>query len=120
MNGEKPSRIGIISAVIRKDASLMSRDFLFIFMTVLSLVFFVAMYWLLPKDVDETITLGVSGNGIEAAFEALAGEEGGGLGVSWFDGADAVRNGLRSGPSSRRSRPSRRQGPGIPVSGLRD
>ena len=88
MSESKPSRIAIISAIIRKDTYLMFRDFLFLFMTILSIVFFVAMFWLLPKNVDETISLGISGTGLESALSALVGEQEEGLGVSWYN-ADA-------------------------------
>ncbi len=91
MNRDKPSRIGIIAAVIRKDARLMFREFIFVFMTILSIVFFVAMFWLLPKNVDETISLGVNGTGVEAALSALAGGQGEGLGISWYESSDELK-----------------------------
>jgi ABC-2 type transport system permease protein len=69
----------------------MFRDFLFIFMTILSIVFFVGLYWLLPKNVDETISLGVMGTGVEAALSAFAGEEDEGLGVSWYNDGDELK-----------------------------
>jgi ABC-2 type transport system permease protein len=68
----------------------MFREFFFIFMTVLSLVFFVGMYWLLPKDVDETISLGMAGAGIETAFSDFAGENEEGLSVSWYGSGDEL------------------------------
>ena len=91
MTTDSPKRIGIMLAVFRKDLYLMFRDFIFVFMTLLSLVFFVGIYWLLPKNVDETISLGISGVGIEAAFSALSGEEEEGIGVSRFEGPDELR-----------------------------
>jgi len=84
------SRPGIILAVLRKDLYLMFREFIFVFMTVLSLVFFVGMYWLLPKKVDETISVGVSGAGLEAACSAFAGAEEEGRGVVRYAGPDEL------------------------------
>ena len=84
MSRQHPSRIMIIGAILRKDLYLMFREFIFVFMTALSLVFFVGMYWVMPKNVDETISVGVSGGGLETAFSALAGESEEGVEISWF------------------------------------
>lgn len=92
MKSNRPSRLRIVAAVLRKDARLMSRDFLFVFMTILSITFFVAMFWLLPKKVDETISLGVSGTGVEAALSALAGEQDEGLGISWYESQEELKS----------------------------
>lgn len=51
------SRIG---AIIRKDLSEFSRNRFFVFITLLVLVFYVAMFWFLPDSVDETVRIGVS------------------------------------------------------------
>lgn len=54
-------RATVITAIVRKDLAEYGRDRLWAFLTVLVLVVVVAMFWLLPDDVDETITVGVSG-----------------------------------------------------------
>lgn len=51
------SRIG---AIIRKDLREFSRNRFFVFITLLVLVFYVAMFWFLPDSVDETVRIGVS------------------------------------------------------------
>jgi len=50
----------VVGAIVRKDFVTFTRDRFYLFITVLGLVAFVAMYWLLPSSVDETIRLGVS------------------------------------------------------------
>ncbi|MDJ0924068.1 MAG: ABC transporter permease [Acidimicrobiia bacterium] len=56
---------GVIAAIFRKDLVAFSRDRFYVFITILGLVAFVAMYWLLPSNVDETIRLGVYQSGLE-------------------------------------------------------
>jgi ABC-2 type transport system permease protein len=85
------TRLGAITAILRKDVALFSRDLLFVFLTVLSVVTFVTLYWVLPDDVDETISLGVHGGDIRAALTQLAGAEAEGLNLRWFDSNEALR-----------------------------
>jgi ABC-2 type transport system permease protein len=54
------SRAGVIGAIIAKDLTAFSRDRFLLVITVLGLVFYVAVFWVLPDTVDETITLGVA------------------------------------------------------------
>lgn len=78
------SRLQIILAILRKDTTLLFRDFLFVFLTILVLVVFVALYWVLPSRVDETITVGVHGAGIEQALERMSRSNKGALDVKRF------------------------------------
>ena len=55
-----PSHGGIIGALLRKDLRLYGRNKLYLFLTVLSLVMFVAIFWVIPDTVNETITLGLA------------------------------------------------------------
>jgi ABC-2 type transport system permease protein len=49
-----------IAAIIRKDLREFSRNRFFVFMTLLVLVAYVAVFWFLPDSVDETVRIGVS------------------------------------------------------------
>ncbi len=55
-----PGRGSIIAALLKKELIAYSRDKLYLFLTVLTLVFVVAAFWLMPDRVDESITLGIS------------------------------------------------------------
>ncbi|HSJ46177.1 MAG TPA: ABC transporter permease [Euzebyales bacterium] len=65
------SRATVISAIVRKDLAEYTRDRLWAFLTVLVLVVVVALFWILPDDVNETITVGVTGLGEPAALADL-------------------------------------------------
>ena len=91
-----PSHFHAILSILRKDLMLFSRDMLFLFLTTLSLVTFVTLYWVIPKDVDETISMGVRGRNLSAAFSAFAEEEEEGLALSFYDDIEALKAAVES------------------------
>ncbi len=50
----------LLLAILRKDIKIYSRNMIYLFLTILSLVFFVAIFWLVPDTVDEEITFAIS------------------------------------------------------------
>jgi ABC-2 type transport system permease protein len=93
-------RVAIVRSIVAKDLREFSRDRLWIILTPLTIIFFVAIFWLLPGTVEETITVGVSGRGMDAiAGEALADEaiEGQGLRVVPFESAEALEAAVAEG-----------------------
>lgn len=52
------SRAAIIAAIVKKDFREFSRDRLYLFLSALGLVAYVALFWVVPNTVSETITLG--------------------------------------------------------------
>ena len=77
-------RPSIVGAIVRKDLGEFTRDRFFVLMTVLALVFYPLLFWLLPGDVNETIRLGTT------AAVATSGELGGGPGVDLVVYEDAA------------------------------
>ena len=71
------SRATVISAIVRKDLAEYGRDRLWAFLTVLVIVIVIALFWILPDDVEESINAGVSG--LEPAALAALGESEEGL-----------------------------------------
>ncbi len=69
------SRLSIIWSIVIKDFREYSRDKLWIFLTLLGLVFYVVVFWLLPSTVDETITVGIYQTGMDEVIEQYAEEE---------------------------------------------
>lgn len=60
------NRSGIVGAIIAKDFRLFTRDRFFLWISIIGLIFYVALFWLLPDTVDETLKIGVTGFGSEA------------------------------------------------------
>jgi len=50
----------ILLAILRKDIRVYSRNMIYLFLTVLGLIFFIAIFWLVPDTVDEDITFAIS------------------------------------------------------------
>lgn len=61
----KGSRVG---AIVRKDVGEFSRNRFFVFMTLAVLVAWVAVYWVLPDRVEETVRLGVFHTDLDAVL----------------------------------------------------
>lgn len=78
------SRAAIISSIVRKDFKEFSRDQLYIFLSILGLVFFALTFYLVPDTVDETITLGVHQTGMDELFDQFR------SGAGADDGLDLV------------------------------
>lgn len=85
------SRSRVIGAIVKKDLAEYGRDRLWAFLTVLVLIFVVAIFWVLPDDVDETIDVGVHGITDPAALDALETSEEG-LSLVAFSSEDDLRD----------------------------
>ena len=79
----------IVWAIVRKDVAQMSRDRFFAYITVLGLVAYIALFWAMPSNVNETIQLGVHGVGVETLLAQLAGQQG--LELTAFDTTDELK-----------------------------
>ena len=90
-------RPAIVGAIIAKDFREFLRDRFYLFMAILGLVFYVAIFWLLPSDVDETITIGVVGTE-QFDFSDVSGGDGSeGLAVVEYDTVDELRTAVEAG-----------------------
>ncbi len=63
-----PSRPSIVGSIVRKDLLEYSRDKLWMFLSFFVLFVMVGLFWILPDEVDESMTLGISGNGEPSPF----------------------------------------------------
>lgn len=70
------SRAGIIASIVRKDFTEFSRDQLYIFLSIFGLVLFVAVYYLVPDTVEESVTIGVHQTDLPIELGAGAGAGG--------------------------------------------
>lgn len=91
------SRPAIVASIVRKDFTEFSRDVLYIFLSVLGLVFFAVTYFLVPDTVDETITLGVHQTGMDELFDEFDSSEAEGLALVQFDSADELAAAVTAG-----------------------
>lgn len=93
-----PSRLSIVAAIVRKDIKAFTRDRLYLFLSILGLVAYVGIYWLLPNSVDETVTIGATGAGVQELLAQATGEdEAAGLDVVAFDSRETLVTAVEEG-----------------------
>jgi ABC-2 type transport system permease protein len=83
------ARLGIVRAILAKDLREFARDRFYLLVSILGLVVYVAVFWILPSTVDETVGLGIH---LEDADPLLAGLGAGALG-SQDEGLEVVTYG---------------------------
>ncbi|MDH5373695.1 MAG: hypothetical protein OEX97_12200, partial [Acidimicrobiia bacterium] len=91
------SRVSIIGTIVRKDFRAFLRDRFYLYMSIVGLVAYVAIFWVLPDSVDESITIGATGAGIENLLEQATGAEAEGLTVVAFDSRETLMTAVEEG-----------------------
>jgi len=86
------SRAAIVGSIVKKDLTEYSRDRLWMFLTLLVLIFMILIFWVLPDRVDESIPVGISGLGDPAILAGLESTEEEGLRLVGFDSAADLRS----------------------------
>ena len=93
-----PPAVTAVAAIISKDLRLFSRDRFYVLITVLGLVMFGGVFWVLPADVEERIPIGLHLPGgqplIEEGLEE-AGEEG--LDLALFESSEQLETAVADG-----------------------
>lgn len=94
----RPSRLGIIAAIVQKDFKAFTRDRLYLFLSILGLVAYVVIFWVLPDTVDETVTIGATGAGIQDLLAQATGEDqAAGIDVVAFDSRETLITAVEEG-----------------------
>lgn len=86
------SHASIVATMVRKDLIQYRRDRLWVFLTGLVLVAMVALFWVLPNDVDESITVGFAGVENPTLPGSLAEARRQGVDIVPFGSADDLRS----------------------------
>ena len=84
----------IIGALISKDFSIFFRNRFFAVVTVLGLVAYATLYFLMPSSVDETLDIGVYAPLMPLAFEQMQGE---GLAIATVASEEALKTAVADG-----------------------
>jgi ABC-2 type transport system permease protein len=82
---------GAVGAIVAKDIRIFVRDRFYLLVSVLSLVSYIALFWVLPRTAQEAVPLGVhlpGGEGLLAAGLEVGAEEG--LEIGIFDSSEAL------------------------------
>ncbi len=84
----------IVRALIAKDYTLFFRNRLFAFISVLGIVFYIIIYFVLPSSVNEELDIGLYALVIPPVFEQLQGE---GLSIKTVDSVETLKEGVIEG-----------------------
>lgn len=89
---------GVVAAILAKDLRVFARDRFYVSVSILGLVVYTALFWVLPVTVEETVSLGVR---LDGAGPLLAGLPGGvgaeGVEIVAFDDAEALTAAVAAG-----------------------
>jgi ABC-2 type transport system permease protein len=94
------SRLAIIGVILKKDLGEALRDRLWILLSALGLVFYVAIFWLLPASVEETLTIGIRHTGMGIALQELREAEDEGLNIVEFETTGQLKSAVAGEPES--------------------
>jgi len=84
----------IIGALVAKDLSLFFRNRFFALITVLGLVAYIVIYFVMPKSVDESLEIGLYAPTMLPAFEQMEGE---GLEIERTESEELLKEGVTEG-----------------------
>lgn len=74
-------RSGIVAAIVAKDLRAFARDRFYVVVSIVGMVFYVTIFWLLPATVDETVPIGIHLGDLAALGDATATNDPADLGV---------------------------------------
>ncbi len=91
--------LSLIRTLVLKDLRLYSRDRFFALITVLALVFYALIYFLMPSSVDETLELAFFGDLLPEGHEAMTSENTGnqGIALTIFESEDELVTAVEDG-----------------------
>jgi len=84
----------IIRALVAKDLSLFFRNRFFTIVTILGLVFYIVIYFVMPKSVNENLEIGLYAPVMLPALEQMQGE---GLEIERVESEDLLKEGVTEG-----------------------
>lgn len=85
----------VIKALLKKDVSLFISNRFYFLMTIVGLVFYVGMYFILPSQVDEKLSLAMYAPVVPPAFTQLTSQEG--TGIKFFQSEDLLKQAVLDG-----------------------
>ena len=84
----------IISALVAKDLSLFFRNRFFALITVLGLVVYIVIYFIMPSSVNENLEIGLYAPVVLPVFEQMQGE---GLEIEQVESEELLKEGVTEG-----------------------
>ena len=87
--------IRVIKALVAKDFSLFFRNRFYTLITILGIIFYLIIYFVMPPTVDETLEIGLYAPVLPPVFELVQAEEG--LKFEIFDSDESLKEAVTGG-----------------------
>lgn len=87
--------LGVIKALVAKDFALFFRNRFYTYITVIGMVFYLIIYFVMPYSVDENLEIGLYAPVLPPVFELLQEEEG--LDIVPFDSENSLKDAITDG-----------------------
>jgi len=85
----------IIKALLKKDVSLFLSNRFYFLITIVGLILYIAIYFLMPSEVNEKLNLAVYENENTGVFSQITGEEG--INIEYFSDKEVLRQAVMDG-----------------------
>jgi len=87
--------LGVIKALVAKDFSLFFRNRFYAYITVIGIVFYLIIYFVMPSSVDENLEIGLYAPVMPPVFELIQEEEG--LDIVLFESEESLKEAVTDG-----------------------
>jgi ABC-2 type transport system permease protein len=87
--------LGIIKALVAKDFALFFRNRFYSYITVIGIVFYLIIYFVMPSSVDENLEVGIYAPVLPPVFELIQEEEG--LDIVLFESEESLKEAVTDG-----------------------
>ncbi len=84
-----------VRALLKKDLALFMANRFYLLMTIVGLVFYIALYFVLPRTVDEKLKLAMYAPQMPPAFQQLTSQPG--ADIKLFDSVDGLKQAIQKG-----------------------
>jgi ABC-2 type transport system permease protein len=85
----------VIKALLKKDFKLFTSNRFYLLITIVGLVFYIGVYFIMPSQTEEKLSLGMYAPVLPPAFTQMTGQEG--VDIHYYDNEDALKQAVLDG-----------------------
>jgi ABC-type multidrug transport system permease subunit len=85
----------IVKALLKKDLSLFMSNRFYMLITFVGIIFYIAIYFLMPSQIDEELNIAMSADEVPGVFAQLSGQEG--INIEYFADEESLKQAVLGG-----------------------
>jgi ABC-type multidrug transport system permease subunit len=85
----------IVKALLKKDFTLFMSNRFYMLITFIGIIFYIAIYFLMPSQVDEELNVAMYADEVPEVFAQLSGQEG--INIEYYSDEEALKQGVLDG-----------------------